>query len=57
MSSLVIGMSKKKNITPEPTPPTPPPPPSPAPAGTPAKKKLTLDVEDISEVLEKKISP
>jgi hypothetical protein len=28
-----------------------------APAKPPAKKKLTLDVTDVSEVLERKISP
>ena len=48
---------------PEPTdPPKPddaPPPAKPDPATPPpaTKKKLTLDVEDVSEVLERKISP
>lgn len=35
-----------------------PAPASPAPASTPAsKKKLSLDISDVSEVLERKISP
>lgn len=28
-----------------------------APAAPPAKKKLSLDISDVSEVLERKISP
>ncbi len=39
---------------PDAPPPTKPEPAPPPPAG---KKKLTLDVEDVSEVLERKISP
>jgi hypothetical protein len=31
--------------------------PSPSPTAKPAKKKLTLDVTDVAEVLERKISP
>jgi hypothetical protein len=44
---------------PDPPKPDAPPPAKPDPASPPpaAKKKLTLDVEDVSEVLERKISP
>jgi hypothetical protein len=43
----------------DPPKPDAPPPAKPDPASPPpaAKKKLTLDVEDVSEVLERKISP
>jgi hypothetical protein len=46
----------EKNDPPKPDapPPAKPDPATPPPAG---KKKLTLDVEDVSEVLERKISP
>ena len=49
-------MSEKKD---PPKPDAPPPPAKPDPATPPpaGKKKLTLDVEDVSEVLERKISP
>lgn len=43
----------KKQDKPAPKAPTPP-----AAAGNaPTKKKLSLDIEDVSEVLERKISP
>ncbi len=35
----------------------PNPPAATPPAQTPPRKKLTLDVDDVSEVLERKISP
>jgi hypothetical protein len=43
----------------DPSKPDAPPPAKPDPGSPPpaAKKKLTLDVEDVSEVLERKISP
>jgi hypothetical protein len=48
-------MSEKKDPPkPDAPPPAKPDPAAPPPAG---KKKLTLDVEDVSEVLERKISP
>lgn len=37
--------------------PTPSGTPTTTPSDKPAKKKLTLDVTDVSEVLERKISP
>jgi hypothetical protein len=48
-------MSEKKDPPkPDAPPPAKPDAANPPPAG---KKKLTLDVEDVSEVLERKISP
>ena len=46
-------MTKK----PETKPAKPAPATTPNASNTPPKKKLTLDVDDVSEVLERKISP
>lgn len=46
-----------KDKTPDPAAPPTPETPTATPSDKPAKKKLTLDVTDISEVLERKISP
>jgi hypothetical protein len=46
----------ENNDPPKPDAP-PPAKPEPAPPPPAGKKKLTLDVEDVSEVLERKISP
>jgi hypothetical protein len=48
-------MSQKKPDAPTPNPVTPASPPN--PTGAPRKKKLSLDITDVSEVLERKISP
>jgi len=41
----------------KPTAPSPATTPTTAPADKPVKKKLSLDITDVSEVLERKISP
>ncbi len=43
--------------TPEPEPAAEPAPPSDTAAPRPPKKKLSLDISDVTEVLERKISP
>jgi len=50
-------MSTKKPETTPKAPTTPTPNPATPATPTAEKKKLTLDIEDVSEVLERKISP